>query len=290
MSVSRRENVAAVVIPIYRLPLTAEEEQSLRQLQCHLWRYDTYFVVPESLEDPSFLLREAKVLRWADSYFEGLAGYNRLMLSRSFYRAFREYSYILICQLDSLVFSDELESWCRRGLDYVGAPWFRGHRGDTTQGLWAVGNGGFSLRKVATFLKVLEAKGLWMTPADCAAQSGRILGYPMLRRAYLRAKTFAHSIGYKNNIGYFIRHFAAHEDLFWSTYARLIEPSFRIPRPEEALGFAFEHAPRHCFALTNERLPFGCHAWDKIDREFWQPFLLTDGATVEAGLPERMPP
>jgi hypothetical protein len=39
-------------------------------------------------------------------------------------------------------------------------------------------------------------------------------------------------------------------------------------------GFSFEVAPRYCFKMNRERLPFGCHAWSKYDQEFWEPFLL----------------
>ena len=44
--------------------------------------------------------------------------------------------------------------------------------------------------------------------------------------------------------------------------------------PREALEFSFELAPRYCFMMNGRRLPFGCHAWFRYDREFWEPFLL----------------
>ena len=56
--------------------------------------------------------------------FVDRVAYNRLMMSEQFYRAFEGYEYILIYQLDCLVFSNALEEWCRKGYDYIGAPWF----------------------------------------------------------------------------------------------------------------------------------------------------------------------
>jgi hypothetical protein len=40
------------------------------------------------------------------------------------------------------------------------------------------------------------------------------------------------------------------------------------------LRFAFEAAPRQCLEMNQGRLPFGCHAWGRYDREFWTPHLL----------------
>jgi hypothetical protein len=45
---------------------------------------------------------------------------------------------------------------------------------------------------------------------------------------------------------------------------------------DEALRFAFEAAPRECFERNGRRMPFGCHAWEKFDRGFWEPFLLRE--------------
>ena len=55
----------------------------------------------------------------------GIAGYNRMMLSAGFYELFRDYEYLLICHTDAWIFRDELADWCRRGYDCVAAPWVR---------------------------------------------------------------------------------------------------------------------------------------------------------------------
>jgi hypothetical protein len=64
-------------------------------------------------------------------------------------------------------------------------------------------------------------------------------------------------------------------DYFWSFEAVRFMPSFRVATVEAGLRFAFEAAPATCFAMNGHRLPFGCHAWTKFDRAFWEPHLLT---------------
>ena len=115
-------------------------------------------------------------------FFADISGYTKLLLAKQFYQAFADYEYILIYQPDCLVFSDDLEYWCAKGWDYVGAPWFRDHENDPTGGLWAVGNGGLSLRNVSSALAVLRSKLLY----DNSAERGRSTRYfpasPRLRK------------------------------------------------------------------------------------------------------------
>lgn len=63
-----------------------------------------------------------------EQYFDSRKSYNELMLSVDFYRSFREYQYMLIYQLDAFVFEDQLEYWCNKGYDYIGAPWIKANK------------------------------------------------------------------------------------------------------------------------------------------------------------------
>lgn len=167
--------------------------------------------------------------------------YNKLLLTADFYKSFQDYEYILIYQLDCLVFSDQILTWCDQGWDYVGAPWFANYGTDPSMGFLGVGNGGLSLRKITSFLDVLDTPGIKTAVDDfCTAEQ-------------------------------------MHEDVFWSWWARAFKPDFNIPSPEDALPFAFECNPRACYLLNNNKLPFGCHAWPTYDREFWSPFTLSLG-------------
>ena len=64
------------------------------------------------------------------------------------------------------------------------------------------------------------------------------------------------------------------EDLFWSLEAKRYYPNFKVSPPDIAVSFSFEVGPRYCFEKNNQTLPFGCHAWTKYDRRFWEPYLL----------------
>ena len=223
----------AVVIPVHRLPLTRTEDISLSQVRHHLSCEDRIVVAPASLDTTSLGLPTRP---FPDEHFRSVDAYSRLLLSREFYEAFRDYEYILIHQLDCLTFSSDLDHWCRQGWDYAGAPWFPNGAAGPGGGLWAVGNGGLSLRRIPSFLRLLER--------------------PEVARAIAVA--------------------TVPEDMFWSFEARRIDPTFTVPSPREAAAFAIESSPRHCFALNGNALPFGCHYWPHIDANFWRAFLPPD--------------
>jgi hypothetical protein len=225
---------AAVAIPYWGQPLGEDEQVSLRHLERFLGGYDLFAVGDE--------LPGLGRKRFPGRFFRNPVTYSRLLLSRRFYEAFADYEYVLVHQLDALVLRDELEAWCARGLDYVGAPWFPGPAMPLIEEP-AVGNGGFSLRRVARFLDVLERAG----------------------ERYARRWVSGRSDS----------RFEAHEDLFWSFDAGRFAPEFRVASVEEALGFAFELEPRRALELAGGKLPFGAHGWARYDREFWEPLLLS---------------
>jgi hypothetical protein len=151
--VNTHQKKVAVVVPMHnRSELTPDEQVSFQHLTHYLHAYDKYLVVPNSL---NIDLPGCSLKRFGDEYFGSVAANTRLLLSETFYRSFSEYQYILIYHLDALVFSDQLEAWCDTGLDYIGPPWI--HCADSP---WVkearVGNGGLSLRKIESFLKVFH--------------------------------------------------------------------------------------------------------------------------------------
>lgn len=278
------KRLVAVVTPVVRFPLSPDEEISMRHLRQYLGAFDRYIIGPQTLpkEFSDFSLQ-----RFPARYFTDVYAYNRLMLSENFYRAFAAYEYVLTYQLDCLVFAANLEDWCRKNWDYVGAPWLKSPA-NPPEGFSGVGNGGLSLRRVSSALKVLTSRNLVEDPGVLAAKTGerskRIydrLESSLLRKTFSSAKRLLHRMGYHNNARWIIRQAAKnaarakyHEDHFWSLDAPRIMKSFCIPSPKEALAFSFEMAPAFCFAENSGRLPFGCHAWAKYDRPFWEPFLL----------------
>ncbi|HEY8483826.1 MAG TPA: DUF5672 family protein [Longimicrobiales bacterium] len=263
-----RKLVAVVVPASDRTELTADEEISLRHLLHFLGDYDRYLVLPRGsdLRLPGFAAK-----RFNRKFFGSARAHTRLMLSRRFYAEFREYRYILIYHLDALVFSDQLREWCETGLDYIGAPWLRSAE-EPAHGFAGVGNGGFSLRKVSSMLRVLDSRRYQLDPEAYWARyhawkpwPKRLFGWP------LKGLKRAHRL---NGARWEASRFRGNEDKFWAKRAQHYDPEFRIAPVEVALRFAFEVAPRYCFEQNQRTLPFGCHAWPRYDRAFWEPYLL----------------
>jgi hypothetical protein len=262
----------AVVIPVYQKNLSQEEIFSIKNAVLVLASHDIYFVGPEHLKD--FLLTLSTQFEYLvgyktfeDRYFESIAGYNRLMLSSRFYSAFEGYQYILIAQTDSLVFKDELNQWAGKSYSYIGAPWFEGYTQPTLPlRLTSVGNGGFSLRNVSDFLRVLNKPRIFK---NILMQS-----WPgnWLSTCYRYIKDY-HSVVYRNtqiNLN-------VNEDLFWGTFVPPCCSFFQVPPPEDAIAFAFEAHPEYAYLLNDEQLPFGCHAWSRYNPAFWQTTLAKHG-------------
>ena len=259
---------AAVIVPLSnRAKLYPDEEISLRHLLHFLGQYDKYLIVPETLDIsiPGF-----RYARFDERYFGSAAANTRLMLSPILYQRFQAYEYILIYHPDALVFSSNLEEWCDAGYDYIGPPWF-----PAEDAPWikepGVGNGGFCLRNVASCLQVLTSS-LYTIEPDIYWQ--RYKEKPLAQRIYNYPRKFLKRLRYFNNVRREIDRFRNNEDLFWAWRARHYYPPFKFAPVDVALHFAFERSPRACYQKIGEKLPFGCHAWPKYDRKFWEPYLL----------------
>ena len=269
--------VAIVVPASVRTELTPEEEVSMRHLLHFLSPYDKFLVTPP---DASVRREGFRVVKFPHKFFGSTAAHNQLMIWPGFYRTFRDYEYILIYHLDSLVFSEEIEQWCRAGFDYIGAPWL-----PCPETPWVkearVGNGGFTLMKVETVLKVLhnryrqEPATYWM---DLLMRNNLSLR-PLFQILRWLQPVFPESRIVNRPLEDLRKterpdiHGCAN-DYFWSFQADRFLPEFKIAGVEQGLRFAFEAAPRTCFELAGGRMPFGCHAWTKFDRSFWEPHLL----------------
>jgi uncharacterized protein DUF5672 len=272
-------STVAVVVPTYRNRFDPDEKISQRHLLRFLGKFDKYLVAPDSLE---IELEGFEVRRFRDEFFRNTVTYSALLLSPEFYQAFNNYSFILIYQLDALVFSDQLMEWCERGWDYIGAPWIKSADADFVDDS-TVGNGGFSLRKVESFLRVIDSEHF---DAERERYQGALNGevMPLARdRSLTIPERIAGRIARLASRGgtppapqssQSSPLYGINEDYFWSFKAIKYWPGFKIAPVEEALRFSFEVAPRQCFALNNFQLPFGCHAWNRYDRKFWEPFLL----------------
>ena len=266
-----------IVIPIIAHTVKGDELQSLRQCLKVLGKRDICYLCSHELDTTFYeqACTEAGVKfrkrTFGSEWFKGVEGYNRLCFSSMRYEAVAEYSYMLIYQLDAYVCEDRLDEWCGRGYDYVGGPWLC-HWSSEVENIdhWETGNGGFSLRNVNTFLRVLTSPLLLRKPLKGIGRLAkenrkRLEGNPLLW-VWLAMRTLT---GYHNTLHYYIRQNGQEDKAFAQCqYNGLM----RIPKAKEALGFSFDMRPATCYKLNGNHLPMGCHMWYKYDNEtFWYP-------------------
>lgn len=255
-----------VLIPLYKSELMAEEQASIQQNLSLLGnRFPVRFLGPEGVDFSAVEERfpGIEILRVSDEWLGtrcGIAGYNRMMLSREFYSRFADYDYMLICQPDVWLFRDELHQWCERGYDYIGAPWpekrlyslglirfylslrrmFSPRKKVLRSDLFnRVGNGGLSLRRIAPFIEVCTR--------------------------------------YAVEIEHFLQqqHPLYNEDTFWA----LVPEGWHYPSADEARLFSIDLKPELALMLNGGRLPFGCHGWFRPERRaFWEGQIATHSA------------
>lgn len=257
------KNNIAVVIPMYSSEISDNEKKSLGRCMEILSGYDIFVATYHGL-DLSDIFRKYPQIKRAEfdrDFFSSIKAYNRLVLSETFYSAFNNYEYMLIYQLDAYVFRDELLQWCRRGYDYIGAPWIPYGKYLGTFGklymnvrfslyflhktirhhkffMYQVGNGGFSLRKISKFKQITAKYKERFAPLV----SDDAPFYP--------------------------------EDTLLLYELQGTGDELKKPPFKEALKFAFEENPEWAYRKNGYRLPFGCHAWFHPQYgPFWKNFI-----------------
>jgi len=257
-----------IVIPIHKEQPTHDELMSLQQCISVLGEHRICVVCPEALNINVYRNffsshgADWSVERFPNRFFDGIKGYNLLMLDKSFYMRFADYKYMLIYQLDAWVFRDELDEWCEKGYDYIGAPWIENQNGVLT--FAGVGNGGFSLRRIQHFIDVLSCRGPVRTGKQLKLE-------PSFKNRIYR---LLYSMGYQNTINYYKKDPTLYEDIFLSIFLSNTKLRAKMPDPETAALFAFEKHPALLYSKTG-RLPFGCHAWMKYEYElFWRKHII----------------
>ena len=265
-------STVAVIVPLYKTELNHLEEISLRQCFRILSQHKIIAIKPKNIDLKHYNFKFDEIISFDNSFFDGIAGYNQLMLSASFYEKFLKYKFILIYQPDAFVFSDELLYWCNQGYDYIGAPWLRPanhpdiikkiknkvlkylHIKNNTkipnsnlptelQFENSVGNGGFSLRNTQKFYEI------------CG-----------------KNKTLIDTYNNKTEDSF-------NEDAFWSIEVNRKAKQLRIPGYKRAVYFSIENNYHYGFKLTKGKLPFGCHSWDK-NIDFWKPIFKSEGIEI----------
>lgn len=265
--------LCAVVVPIYRWPMSNSEAHSFHWTVKNLCTRDIFFIGPRNILNSAvdeYLGKKIGKISFSNHYFASIAGYNSLLKKFKFYASFSAYEYILISQLDSLVFSDKLDYWCSLNFSYIGAPWFDGMgKPKSSYKLIGVGNGGLSLRRLEDFLNVLSGYKYMPYLSITKAKNGNLI--EDLKR---RSNNFLNKFIMAYNIHPFVNRCS--EDIFWGCIAPSFCCFYKIPEPDLAMLFSFEVAPDKLYKMTKGNLPFGCHAWERYNKKFWTDTLPRD--------------
>ena len=260
----------AVVIPVYKECLDYYEMLSYKQALKVLHNHDIVLITHNALRTALYeeIARQNNVLvkveYFDEHFFTGVDSYNDLMKNIHLYKRFIHYHYILIYQLDAFVFRDELLYWCHQNYDYIGAPWLDGFKDKTERtDPWTVGNGGFSLRKISFFLKVLS----WKLPVKKIPLDNRSL--------IMVLKRIPFCLGWKNNMRYFLKtEKKMNEDCFFTVFLKDSFIPSHIPTVDVAMKFSIEKSPQFFYHRNHCQLPFGCHAYLKNDYQmFWKKHI-----------------
>lgn len=235
-----------IVVPLYTAWLSPLENISLMQLYRVLGAYPICFVMPERMRE-KFMGTALWCEFFPDAYFLSVKSYSHFCLEPEFYERFADYDYMLLYQTDAFVFRDELLDWCGRGYDYIGAPWPRFFvRTLPVRYRSRVGNGGFSLRKIAAMQRIL-------------LQKKEIL-------AHMPRPDF----------------FLDREDTFWAYCGSVSTLGFHLPEEKLARKFSLEGGVDGCARhLRLENLPFGCHGWTRSPYyRSWKKWIANAGYEI----------
>lgn len=248
----------AIVVPIYQAQLSPLEHFSLSHSLARLQPgRAVYFVGPQGLDLSGYQTDFPGIpfIPFEPTSFNSVQGYSRLLLSKAFYQRFEQHEFMLVLQTDALLLKDELDDWCARPYDYVGAPWpdgleiflnlgrFEGALGKKVR--THVGNGGLSLRRIRPCMALLDE---FPEAADYFLKSG------------------------------------SSEDLFFG-FVGPVSLDFIMPNEFVAATFALELKPEYYLAANRGRVPMGGHAWWKYNPAFWLDLLGPAATQVRPHLP-----
>jgi hypothetical protein len=263
-----------VVMPIHSDTPTVFEQISFKQCFDIVKNNRIVAVIPRglNLEKYKNIVPNFEFIEINPKWQSSIEMYNKLKLSDYFYSLFADYEYLLTYELDSFIFKDEIEYWCNKQIDYIGAPWFKGHTDINATEIIGVGNSGFSLRKIKEMRNAI--KNIHFIEHKHFSMNKR-------RRLISHVKQLINSIlnlVFENKTVQKARHF--NEDWFVSKIIPYYMNDFKVASVEDAVQFSFEVNPRLLFEKNKSKLPMGCHAWEKYDILFWKPYINQFGHSI----------
>jgi hypothetical protein len=267
------KDLAVIVIIAHKSILSKNEETSLLQCSKIFSNYPIKFICPKGLDVQVYkeLLPDANIdfidKKWHSSYHM----FSMLKVDKLLYKKYKKFKYILFYEADAWVFRDELKYWGDKNFDNIGAPWFEGHAAGNSTKIIGVGNGGFCLRKNESCLRVIKrlqvikvARMFWFKSyLQALIPFAKVL---TICRNRLKIKDV-------EKLNAFILNKEVLEDRYWSEGMGDVFSDFKVADIESSIRFSFEVRPSLLFEMNGHKLPFGCHAWEKYEPEFWKQFI-----------------
>lgn len=261
-----------IVIPIHTPKPGRYELISFEQCYRVMGHHDIYIVAPENLDLSEYkkIIPRLSVKRINPEWMSSLLNYNKLKLSTFFYKLFSGYKYLLTYELDAFVFKDNLDYWCEKNYDYIGAPWFEGwddpeHQRDGNS-LVAVGNSGFSLRNIKAITKAIKSI-YYIDPSQTYKQStNRYVRFT--KRLF---QSFMLNFSTENPTLQNAQ--LLNEDWIISQLINKNVKHFKVSPIADAVKFSFELRPETLFEMNDQKMPTGCHAWWRYNIDFWKPYI-----------------
>jgi hypothetical protein len=282
----------AILIPVYKNKLNHYEAISLaRAIECFR-NYPIIIFGPQKLEpfeinsylNNKFFVDEIEYKYWSlpNDFFASVNAYNALMLSADFYSQLNHFSHILIYQLDCFVFKDQLLKWCRTEYDYIGAPIYKNGKPYGSENIQCIGAGGFSLRKVNSFLNILNSNRKIFNFNDLLKLlppynwKGKIPKFLRGLSVILSQNNYCET---KHNS---LLRVGINEDVVYGRYCNKYFDDFRVPQYQDAIKFCIDRYVTEELNYLQGNLPFGTHAWWTIEENFytWKPFIEKYGYQV----------
>ncbi len=243
----------AVILPIFTTKLSHNELNSIKSNIEVLKKWDHIIICPETKSEAiqNFLNPfqfNYKIIKLKDYHFHSVTTYDQLLRKKWFYELFKDYRFILITQPDVVIFKDDLAKWIEKDFDYIGAPWVIKDSEENIN--FYVGNGGFSLRKIRSFLDSFNRFKILKCPIWYLEKKGI-------------SKRLAFIFQFVFGFNKFVFSKKLHEDFFWSQLIPSTNKKFVVAPPEIAFEFAIENFE----SINIDQMPFAVHAWEKFAPE-----------------------
>jgi hypothetical protein len=274
MSRSNLNRNCVIVVPVHSPTPSYYELISFKQCFEVLSDHSIYVLAPAGMDMSRYyqVVDDFETITVSKKWLSSRMYYNKLKLSNFFYEFFDGYKYLLTYELDAFIFKDDLDYWCSKGYDYIGAPWFEDNDPKAAK-LYGPGNSGFSLRKISTIKAGIKHVHLFPPQQyELYKKQMWLHKYKTLIKKAIGKASSIRSMFYSENRSIQEAVFIE-EDLVIVHQISPTVRNFKMAPIDDAYKFSFEVGPEVLFNMNQNRLPTGCHAWWRYNLSFWKPYI-----------------